>query len=99
MRLLGNWNYPTSVRFGAGRIVELGSAAKVAGIARPLLVTDPRLAALPPVRRALDVISSDGLAAGVFSEVKPNPVADNIEAGLAALRTRKHDGVVAIGGG
>ena len=36
-----NWNYPTSVRFGAGRIAELADACKGAGIARPLFVTDP----------------------------------------------------------
>ena len=44
MKLVGNWNYPTSVRFGAGRIAELGAAVKAAGMSRPLLVTDPRLA-------------------------------------------------------
>ena len=47
MKLRGNWNYPTSVRFGAGRIGELGEAVKAAGMSRPLLVTDPRLAELP----------------------------------------------------
>ena len=52
MKLVGNWNYPTSVRFGAGRIAELGAAVKAAGMSRPLLVTDPRLAELPPVKRA-----------------------------------------------
>ena len=56
MKLVGNWNYPTSVRFGAGRIAELGAAVGAAGMSRPLLVTDPRLATLPPVKRALDVL-------------------------------------------
>ena len=64
---MGNWNYPTSVRFGAGRIAELGAAVKAAGISRPLLVTDPRLAGLPPVKRALEVLAGDGIAAAVFS--------------------------------
>lgn len=97
--LRGNWNYPTAVRFGAGRIAELGQAVKTAGIKRPLLVTDPRLAASPLVTGALDVLSRDGVAAAVFSDVKPNPVAANIEAGLAVLRAGKHDGVIAFGGG
>ena len=35
-----NWNYPTAIRFGAGRIAELPEACRAAGIARPLLVTD-----------------------------------------------------------
>jgi alcohol dehydrogenase class IV len=99
MQLVGNWNYPTSIRFGAGRIAELGAAVKAAGISRPLLVTDPRLATLPPVKRALEVLTRDGIAAAVFSDVKPNPVAGNVEAGLAVLRAGKHDGVIALGGG
>src|SRR5258708_34298714 len=99
MKLVGNWNYPTSVRFGAGRIAELGAAVKAAGMSRPLLVTDPRLAELPPVKRALDVLGGDHIAAAVFSDVKPNPVASNVEAGLAALKAGRHDGVIALGGG
>src|SRR6478672_10541235 len=99
MKLAGNWNYPTSVRFGAGRIAELGAALKAAGIARPLLVTDPRLATLPPVKRALEVLAGDNIPAAVFSDVKPNPVAANVEAGLKALQAGRHDGVIAMGGG
>jgi alcohol dehydrogenase class IV len=99
MKLVGNWNYPTSVRFGAGRIAELDAAVEAAGISRPLLVTDPRLAELPPVKRALDVLSGDGVTAAVFCDVRANPVAANIDAGLKALKAGHHDGVIALGGG
>src|SRR5262245_24875520 len=98
-RLEGNWSYPTSIRFGAGRIKELGEAARVAGMRRPLLVTDPRLAAMAIVQDALAVLAGDGTPAEVFSGIKPNPVAANIEAGLVALRVGRHDGVIAFGGG
>ncbi len=99
MKLTGNWNYPTSVRFGAGRIAELAEAAKAAGISRPLFVTDPMLARLPIAARALGVLDAAGVPAKVFCEVKPNPVAANVEAGVAALRAGDHDGVIAFGGG
>lgn len=99
MKLSGNWNYPTSVRFGSGRIAELGDAARAAGISRPLLVTDPRLAELPPVKRALEVLAADGITAGLFCAIKTNPVAANVEAGLRALKAGRHDGVIALGGG
>jgi alcohol dehydrogenase class IV len=99
MNPVGNWSFPTSVRFGAGRLRELGAAVRAAGMARPLLVTDPQLAKLPPVERALQVLAADGLAAGLFCDVKPNPVAANVAAGLAALAAGRHDGVVAVGGG
>ncbi len=99
MKLVGNWNYPTSVKFGAGRISELGQAVKSAGMKKPLLVTDPVLAKLPITARALEVLEADGVAAKVFSEVKPNPVASNVEAGVAVYRAGGHDGVIAFGGG
>ena len=51
-RLSARWNYPTSVRFGVGRIAELARACKGLGMSRPLLVTDPGLAALPMDERA-----------------------------------------------
>src|SRR6185503_12870938 len=99
MKLVGNWSYPTSIRFGAGRIAELGEAAEAAGMQRPLLVTDPRLADMPMVKDALGLLAADGVPANVFSGVKPNPVAANIEAGLKALKAGGHDGVIAFGGG
>ena len=46
MQLNGNWSYPTTIRFGAGRIAEIGEACQTAGISRPLLVTDRGLAEL-----------------------------------------------------
>ena len=99
MKLVGNWSYPTSIRFGAGRIAELGEAAEAAGMQRPLLVTDPRLADMPMVKDALGLLAADGVPANVFSGIKPNPVAANIEAGLKALKAGGHDGVIAFGGG
>jgi alcohol dehydrogenase len=99
MQLRGNWNYPTSVRFGAGRIAELADAARAAGMRRPLLVTDPRLAAMPMVADAIARLGGEGLTCGVFSDVRPNPVAANVEAGVSALTAGGHDGVIALGGG
>ncbi len=94
-----NWSYPTSVRFGAGRIKELGSCAAIVGMKRPLLVTDPGLAKLPMTEAALDVLRDAGLEPAVFSEIKPNPTGANVEAGVAAYRAGNHDGVIAFGGG
>jgi alcohol dehydrogenase class IV len=99
MQLTANWNYPTSVRFGAGRIAELPKAVARAGMKRPLLVTDPRLAAMPMVKNAVAALEAEGVPCAVFHDVRPNPVAANVEAGIAALRAGKHDGVVAFGGG
>jgi alcohol dehydrogenase class IV len=97
--LVANWNYPTSVRFGAGRISELADACKAAGISRPLLVTDAGLAKLDITNRTLDIMRAGGLAPGIFSDVRPNPVETNVTRGVHVFRAGKHDGVVAFGGG
>ena len=97
--LVSNWNYPTTVRFGAGRVAELPDALAVAGIRRPLFVTDPGLAKLPVVAGALAQLDAAKVPYAVFSDVKPNPVGANLVAGVEAFRAGDHDGVIAFGGG
>jgi len=98
-RLDANWNYPTAIRFGVGRVRELPDACRALGMSRPLLVTDPGLAALPMVAGARDACVDAGLGCEIFSEVKGNPVEDNVTAGVARFRDGAHDGVIAFGGG
>lgn len=97
--LTANWSYPTAVRFGPGRIAELGEAVRSTGLARPLFVTDPGLADLAIAATACDAIQRAGLAVGVFADVAGNPTLKNLDNGLAAFRDGGHDGVVAFGGG
>jgi alcohol dehydrogenase class IV len=95
----GNWNYPTAVRFGTGRIVELAAACKAVGLTRPLLVTDPQLAAQVMVRDVVARNETAGVPTGVFSDVRSNPTSKNVEDGLRAYRSNEHDGIIAFGGG
>jgi len=97
--LKGNWSYPTAIRFGVGRVRELADACKALGMQRPLLVTDPGLAALPMLRDAIAANEKAGMPTALFSEVRSNPVLSNVEAGVAAFREGRHDGVIAFGGG
>jgi alcohol dehydrogenase class IV len=97
--LRANWSYPTAIRFGAGRVAEIGEACAQAGIARPLLVTDRGLAHLPITARMLGLMEEAGLGRAIFAEVEPNPSERNLAAGLAVYRDGGHDGVIAFGGG
>src|SRR5260221_2086334 len=97
--LKANWSYPTAVRFGPGRIVELPEALKAAGIAKPLFVTDPGLVNLLIVKKALDVLKTANVPVAVFSKVDGNPTLQNLNDGLAAYKAGGHDGVIAFGGG
>jgi len=99
MTTKANWNYPTAVKFGAGRIAELPEALRTAGIARPLLVTDAGLVNLPVTQNTLQLLRDAGFEVGVFADVKPNPISANVNAGINVLRQGGHDGVIAFGGG
>jgi alcohol dehydrogenase class IV len=99
MKLVGNWSYPTSVRFGAGRIAEIAEACRVAGIRRPLLVTDRGLASMEITAKTRALVEAAGLGNAMFSEVDPNPSDLNVAAGLKVYREGGFDGVIAFGGG
>ncbi len=95
----GNWSFPTTVRFGVGRIVELPKACRELGMTRPLVVTDKGLAPLPMLTDSVAALLDAGLGAAMFSDVQGNPIEANVDSGLQAYRDGDHDGVVAFGGG
>ncbi len=94
-----NWNYPTAVRTGAGRISELAEVCRDLGMDSPLLVTDPGLAGLPMVVDAVAQCEQAGLRIGLFSDIKSNPTGGNVNDGIEVYRVGNHDGVIAFGGG
>ncbi|MBC8048790.1 MAG: iron-containing alcohol dehydrogenase [Chitinophagales bacterium] len=97
--LNGSWNYPTRVLHGPGRIKELVAACGQAGISRPLVVTDDGLKAAPMIAAAMELLKQSQLHGALFSGVKGNPTAADVEAGLAAYKAANCDGVIAFGGG
>ena len=99
MALQGNWTYPTAIRFGAGRIREIGAACAAAGISRPLLVTDRGLAEREITARTRDLMEEAGLGRAIFAEVDANPTGENLARALEIYRAGGFDGVIAFGGG
>lgn len=97
--LRGNWNFPTTIWFGAGRISNLARACQTLGISRPLLVTDPGLVNLPMVTDAVAANGASGIPTRVFSDIRANPLSRNVSAGVAAFKAADCDGVIAFGGG
>ncbi|WDD96949.1 iron-containing alcohol dehydrogenase [Thalassomonas actiniarum] len=94
-----NWNYPTTIRNGIGRIKELPLACKELGMKAPLLITDPGLADTPMVQQALENCRREGLRCDIFSGIKSNPSGENVTDGVSAYWQGEHDGVIAFGGG
>ena len=99
MSITANWSYPTSIRFGAGRISEIAEVCAAAGMKNPLLVTDRGLGSMDITIKALDLLEAGGLGRAIFSDVDQNPNEKNAAAGVKAYNDGGHDGVVAFGGG
>jgi len=99
MSIIANWSYPTAIRFGAGRIIEIAEACAGAGIRKPLLVTDRGLASMEITLKTLVLLRSTGRNCAMFADVDPNPNEKNAAAGVKAYKDGGHDGVVAFGGG
>ncbi len=94
-----SWAYPTTIWFGAGSVAVAAKACALAGIRRPLLVTDPGLAGREPVRRTRDALQEGGLGPELFSDLRPNPTEACLAAGVRRFVEGAFDGVVAVGGG
>jgi alcohol dehydrogenase class IV len=98
-KFTGNWNYPTTIRFGPGRITELADACHALDVKRPLLVTDRGLAGAPMIAAALAAVRTAGLDIAIFNEISSDPSSDDVARGGEALRAHGGDGVIAFGGG
>lgn len=94
-----NWNYPTQMRFGAGRIKELPEVCQSLNIKKPLLVTDPGLAELSMTQYVVQNNIQKKIATTVFCDIKSNPTGENVAQGVKAYHEGQHDGVIAMGGG
>ncbi|MCU7816661.1 MAG: iron-containing alcohol dehydrogenase [Candidatus Thiodiazotropha sp. (ex Rostrolucina anterorostrata)] len=99
MTYTANWNYPTNVKVGQGRISELTELCTKMGMQSPLLITDPGLAALPMVAKVVNDVRDAGLKCNLFSGIKTNPTGENVQAGVDYYKQNGHDGVIGFGGG
>lgn len=99
MTYSANWNYPTHIKVGAGRVEELADICRSMGMEFPLFITDPGIAELPMMEKVIDQIKISGLECGLFFDIKANPTGDNVEDGVNFYHINQHDGIIAFGGG
>ena len=94
-----NWNYPTTVWVGEGRIKDLHSACSQLKIQKPLFVTDNGLAQSEMVKKIVKDLNDKSFPTSIFSNVRGNPVGSNVSEGVEVFKNGNHDGVIAFGGG
>ena len=90
---------PRTIRLGGGVLNELPEVLAAAGLARPLIVTDPWMQSSGLLERVERLLSAAGITARSFTGVVPDPTVASIEAACAFLAGGTHDCVIGLGGG
>jgi alcohol dehydrogenase class IV len=96
---LVRWSFPTTIVFGSGAIASVGEHVKRTGAKRALLVADAGVVKVGIAERVRALLEAAGVPTVLFDKVDPNPVEENITAGVAAYRSHGAECVVAVGGG
>src|ERR1019366_543476 len=96
---LVSWSFPTTIVFGSGAVGTVGEHVKRLGAKRALLVADAGVVRVGIAERVRGLLEAAGIATALFDKVDPNPVQENIVAGVAAYRAHGAECIVAVGGG
>jgi alcohol dehydrogenase class IV len=97
--MISQFNFPTTIRFGAGVIKELPEYLKKNGFKKPLVATDPNVAVLPFFKTIIADLQKAGFEPEVFYDIHKNPVKSDVYKGGDAYDNAKCDCIIGIGGG
>lgn len=84
---------------GSGAIQSIADEAKARAFKKALVCSDPSLLEFGVTGKVLKVLDDAALAYEVFSDIKPNPTIENVQAGVAAFKSAGADYLIAVGGG
>ncbi len=93
------YNFPTTIRFGAGAVKELPDYLLRNNLSRPLIVTDPTVSQLGFFGAIVTDLKKKGLSVEVYHDIHKNPVKSDVYRGTDAFDATARDSVVGIGGG
>jgi alcohol dehydrogenase class IV len=93
------YNFPTTIRFGAGSSKELPDYLVKNKLSRPLVVTDPTVAQLGFFKEIISDLKKKNIAVEVFHDIHKNPVKSDVYKGTDVYDQTKRDSIVGIGGG
>src|SRR5689334_16004477 len=93
------YNFPTTIRFGAGSSRELGDYLVKNNLLRPLVVTDGTVAQLNFFKEIISDLKKKNISTEVFADIHKNPVKSDVYKGTDVYDDTKRDSVIGIGGG
>ena len=89
----------STVRFGVGVTREVGMDLKEMGARLVLVLTDPLVSGLPPVRTVLDSLEQHGVSFALYNRVRVEPTDASFLDAIEFARASAYDAYVAVGGG
>ena len=93
------YNFPTTIRFGAGAIKELPAYLEKNGLSRPMIVTDATVAGLSFFKAIVNDLQAHHISVEVFSGIHKNPVKSDVYKGTELWDHTSRDSIIGIGGG
>ena len=84
---------------GKGAIAAIADEVKARGFSHVFVASDPDLVKFGVTKKVLDVLDGASIPYTLFSEIKPNPTIENVQAGVESFKSCGADCIVAIGGG
>jgi alcohol dehydrogenase class IV len=93
------YNFPTTIRFGAGASKELPDYLVQHKLLRPLIVTDRIVAQLDFFKSIIQDLKKKGINGEVFFDIHKNPVKSDVYKGTDVFDQMGCDAIVGIGGG
>ena len=84
---------------GAGSIAEIGPVLQAKGFQKAFVCSDQDLVKFGVTDKILKVLQEAGIPYTLFSDIKPNPTIENVQAGVKAFQESGADCMVAVGGG
>jgi alcohol dehydrogenase class IV len=93
------YNFPTTIRFGAGSSKELGDYLIKNKLKNPLIVTDATVAELGFFKEIISDLERKKIPVEVFSDIHKNPVKSDVYKGTDVYDETKRDAIIGIGGG
>lgn len=93
------YNFPTTIRFGAGSSKELGDYLLKNNLENPLIVTDKTVAQLSFFKEIITDLKKKNISVEVFFDIHKNPVKSDVYNGTDVYDATKRDAIIGIGGG
>lgn len=93
------YNFPTTIRFGAGAVKELPAYLQQNNLKAPLIVTDPTIAQLSFFKAIITDLQNHSISVEVFQEIHKNPVKSDVYKGTDIWDQTNRDCIIGIGGG